>query len=315
MAAGTGGALCVAPMMGHSHRAGRRLWRMLNAGALLYTEMLPAAALVTKVRAKHKHEPEQGKVALQVAGSDCKTLAEACRIGEGLGYCEINLNCGCPSTRATAGGFGACMMLNPNHAARCVAAMVGATRLPVSVKCRIAVDDGDPQECLFGFAEKVAAAGCKKIIVHARKALLQGISAKDNRSRPPLCPSAVPSLKRSFPHVEVVGNGGIVSVDSAQERLQGTDGVMMGRAIVARPALLSEFAEKWSGAPRVNIVDILGSYLDYAASSLGKGVSPSLLLQPLFHLAQGRPGARRFRQALHGATMSMDIGEVMAAWP
>ena len=308
-------SLSVAPMMGRSHGAARRLWRMLCPDVLLYTEMVPSAAFVNGVSSRHARDLRQDPVALQLAGGDPGILAIAARAGAEHGYSEINLNCGCPSSRATAGGFGACMMLRPDHVERCVSAMRAASDVPVSVKCRISVDGADPAKCLFAFASRMADAGCGKMVVHARTALLRGVNPKQNRNRPPLDPGIVVELKRNFKDIEVISNGGISSVADATRRAVGVDGVMLGRAVVSRPSLLREFAETWYARSAPNLAEVASAYLGFASARLACGDSPHLLLAPLAGLVAGMPDARRFRQALHQAISTGDIGMVMACWP
>lgn len=307
--------MSVAPMMGHSHAAARRLWRTLCADALLYTEMVPAEAVIRDRNGRYRCGPDEGSVALQVAGDRPQALAEAARAAEGLGYVEVNLNCGCPSNSATAGGFGACMMLDPGRAAACVGAMADATDLPVSVKCRTGVDGQDPRESLFDFASKVIAAGCSKLAVHARKALLKGVSPRENRLVPPLDPGLVVDLARAHPGVPVVSNGGIETVAEASERAEGVSGVMLGRAVVARPELLAEFAGTWFGRESPAVADAVEGHLDFAARRIAAGDEPRRLLFPLAGLAAGRPGARAFRRALGEAARTGDVGLVAAAFP
>ena len=307
--------LSVAPMMRVSHAAARHLWRLLCPDALLYTEMCSAEALVRGAASSDKIDASQHPVALQVAGDDPARLAEAARIASGMGFCEINLNCGCPSRKADAGRFGACMMARPRDVADCVAAMRGASELPVSVKCRLGIDDLDPTRCLDEFAAAVAGAGCSKLVVHARKAWLGGLNPKQNRTRPPLDPAAVARVKRNHPGMTVITNGGITSVAQANGRAGDVDGVMVGRAVASNPALLAQFAAEWFGRQVADLAHVARAHLDYCAGRIADGEHPHRLLAPLAGLATGRVGARRLRRAIAQAGADGDVGPVMAAWP
>lgn len=307
--------LSVAPMMRHSHRHARMLWHMLCPQALLYTEMAPAAAVMRNRGHAQRHPPAHGQTALQLAGTDLATLAAAARRGAQLGFTEINLNCGCPSARVTAGGFGACQMATPEAVARCVAAMCAACDVPVTVKCRIAIDNLDPESCLDEFAHRVHAAGATTLVVHARKAWLGGLNPKQNRTRPALDHPRVRRLKQAFPSLRVITNGGINSVVAATACRDGVDGVMLGRAIIARPALLAAFAHAWFGTPPVRLETIIARYLAYCAGQLAHGEHPRRLLAPLLGLAAGRPGGHGFRRTVTAATGSSgDLASIQQAW-
>ena len=302
-------------MMRHSHRHARHLWRLLCPAAVLYTEMCPAASLARTVQHRHVHDRSQHPVILQLAGDDPAILAIAARRGADLGYAGLDLNCGCPSARAVAGGFGACMMAQPQRVADCVVAMRQASGLPVSVKCRLAINDHEPEACLDVFAQHMRAAGVAALTVHARKAWLGGLNPKQNRVRPPLCPDLVVDLKVRYPDLNVITNGGITTVAAATARARGVDGVMLGRAIVARPGLLAQFATDWFGQPPVELGDIVREYLGYCARQLLTGEHPRRLLVPLAGLVAGRTGARAFRRRLQEATTTGDLATVLATWP
>ena len=232
---------CVAPMMEWTDRHCRYFLRLISRRAFLYTEMVTADAVLYGNRERVLgFSPEEHPVGLQLGGSDAGKLAEAARIGADYGYDEINLNIGCPSDRVQSGRFGACLMAEPDLVAECVAAMGEASALPVTVKCRIGIDDQDAEESLDRFIDHVAEAGCRTFIVHARKAWLKGLSPKENRDVPPLDYERVLRLKQRRPDLEIVLNGGIESFASAQSHLPQVDGVMLGRAAYADPYLLAE---------------------------------------------------------------------------
>jgi tRNA-dihydrouridine synthase A len=222
--------LSVAPMMDWTDRRCRAFHRALTSRTLLYTEMVTAQAVAHgDIEHLLGFDAVEHPVALQLGGSDPALLADAARIGGELGYDEINLNVGCPSDRVQSGRFGACLMLEPQLVAECVAAMAQATAAPVTVKCRIGVDDQDPEVALFGLVEACAATGVKTFAVHARKAWLQGLSPKENRDIPPLDYDIVYRLKRERPDLTIVLNGGVANLDEAQRHLAHVDGVMLGR--------------------------------------------------------------------------------------
>src|ERR1700733_4272460 len=229
----------VAPMMDWTDRRCRAFHRVLTRRALLYTEMVTADAVVFGPRERLiGFDPSEHAVALQLGGAEPRRLAEAARIGAEFGYDEINLNCGCPSDRVQSGRFGACLMREPSLVAECVAAMVAAVEVHVTVKERNGVDEQEPREALFAFAEAVKTAGAEALIVHARKAWLEGLSPKDNRTIPPLDYELVYALKREHPDWPIVINGGIASLEAAKAHLNHVDGVMLGRAAYQNPELL-----------------------------------------------------------------------------
>lgn len=279
----------------------RYFHRLLTKRARLYTEMIVAEAIVRGDR--HRllgFDRSEHPIALQIGGSDPALLGQAARIGEGFGYDEINLNVGCPSDRVQSGTFGACLMKSPGLVADGVAAMLEAVRIPVTVKCRLGVDDQEPEDSLFGFVEAVASAGCKVFIVHARKAWLQGLSPKENREVPPLDYDIVRRLKRAQPDLTIVLNGGLLSVDHAFAECHGVDGVMLGRAAYAEPAILAEvdrvFFGDASGVPSLDrVVAAMSAYVKRAAAG---GVKPHHVVRHMLGLFHGRPGARRWRRLL-----------------
>src|SRR5476649_127895 len=227
---------CVAPMMEWTDRHCRFFHRLLTRWALIYTEMLTTGAVLRGDRARLLgFDVFEHPVALQLGGSEAKALAQSARIGEEFGYDEINLNVGCPSDRVQEGRFGACLMVEPALVADCVAAMKAAVKIPVTVKCRLGVDEQDSDQALFSFAEAVKAAGADALIVHARKAWLEGLSPRENRDVPPLDYAIVHRLKAAHPDLAIVLNGGIASIEQAQDQLVHVDGVMIGRAAYQEP--------------------------------------------------------------------------------
>ncbi len=295
--------LCVAPMMEWTDRHCRTFHRMLTRRTLLYTEMETTGAILHGDRERLLAlPPGQNPVALQIGGSDARALAEAARIGASFGYDEINLNVGCPSDRVQRGRFGAALMAEPKTVARGVAAMIDAVpaHVLVSVKCRIGIDDLDSSEHLARFVERVAEAGCRLFIVHARKAWLQGLSPKENRTAPPLDHERVHWLKRTFPELTIVLNGGIESLDEARAHLGAVDGVMLGRAAYHNPWLLAEadariFGEAGAALTRRDVVQRLAAYID---AERARGVRLHQITRHVLGLYHGRPGARAFRRHL-----------------
>src|SRR5664279_2953292 len=240
----------IAPMMEWTDRHCRFFHRLLTRRALIYTEMLTTGAVLRGDRARLLgFDAFEHPVALQLGGSDPAALGQSARIGEEFGYDEINLNVGCPSDRVQEGRFGACLMIEPALVADCVAAMRAAVAVPVTVKCRIGVDDQDDYEGLHHFAETLAGAGLQVLIVHARKAWLHGLSPKENREVPPLNYPRVYQLKREFPQLTIVVNGGIVTVDAAKSHLPQVDGVMLGRAAYHDPYVLARIEWDMFGTP------------------------------------------------------------------
>ena len=294
--------LSVAPMMDWTDRHCRYLHRLLSQETLLYTEMVTAPALV-RGGALHllDHSPEEHPVALQLGGSEPGELAEAARLGAEAGYDEINLNCGCPSDRVQSGAFGAVLMKTPELVADCVAAMAEAVAVEVTVKCRIGVDDQQPEEVLPGFLEKIRAAGCQRVTVHARKAWLQGLSPKENRDIPPLDYDLVHRMKVEFPDLHISINGGIASLVAAQAHLdQGLDGVMIGRAAYHQPAdILSAADPVIYGCGEVrDAVAVVHRMLPYIEAHLSAGARLHQITRHMLGLFAGRPGARAWRRIL-----------------
>jgi len=294
-----GHRFCVAPMMEWTDRHCRVLHRLLTQNALLYTEMVTAEAVLRGNRARLLgFDPCEHPVALQLGGSEPARLAEAARIAADLGYDEINLNVGCPSDRVQSGRFGACLMREPDLVADCVAAMRAAVAVPVTVKCRLGVDDQEPAESLRAVIGKCAAAGVTTFAVHARKAWLAGLSPRENRDVPPLDYGLVYRVKRENPALTIVLNGGIATLDEAEAHLQHVDGVMLGRAAYQAPAMLAEVdARFFGGAPR-DIDDAVEAYVSYVARKTAEGVPLNAMSKHMLGLFHGRPGARLFRRYL-----------------
>jgi len=303
---------CVAPLMDGTDRHCRFLHRLLSRRSRLYTEMIVADAAIRGDREKLlMFDISERPVALQLGGSSPRALAEASRIGEDFGYDEINLNVGCPSDRVQSGTFGACLMKTPDLVAECVSAMRAAVNIPVTVKCRIGVDDQAPEESLDGFVERVAAAGCRVFIVHARKAWLDGLSPKENREIPPLDYALVRRLKIARPDLTVVLNGGIVSLDAALSHLDEFDGVMLGRAAYGEPALLADVDRRVFGdvSPSPEIDAVIREMSAYVKRMAATGVFPHHVVRHMLGLYHGRPGARAWRRMLseRGASTPSDI--------
>ena len=277
----------------------RVLHRLLTRRALLYTEMVTAEAVLRGNRARLLgFDESEHPVAVQFGGSEPQRLAEAARIAAYIGYDEINLNVGCPSDRVQSGRFGACLMREPEVVADCVAAMRAAVAVPVTVKCRLGVDDQDPHESLRLMIERCEAAGVTTFIVHARKAWLEGLSPKENRDVPPLDYELVYQIKREKPHLTIVINGGIATLDECATHLKQVDGVMLGRAAYHSPAMLAEVdARFFRGEPR-ELDEAIAAYLVYVERKLGKGVPLNAMTKHMLGLFHGLPGARLFRRHL-----------------
>ncbi len=292
--------LSVAPMMDWTDRHCRVLHRMLSGRTLLYTEMLTTGAILHGDRARLlAFDASEHPVALQLGGSDPADLAEAARIGEAEGYDEINLNVGCPSDRVQSGRFGACLMREPELVADCMAAIAAAVKVPATVKCRIGVDDQDPEESLFRLVDLCAAAGVRHFVVHARKAHLQGLSPKENRDVPPLNYPLVWRLKRERPELTIAINGGVGSLDEAEEHLKHVDGVMLGRAAYHTPGILGEVDPRVFGAGTVvSAAEAVERYRPYIASELAKGTHLAAMTRHMLGLFHGAPGARTWRRIL-----------------
>ncbi len=288
-------------MMDRTDRHERYFLRLIARRALLYTEMIPTGAILRGDRARFlDFDATEHPLALQIGGSDPAALAECCRIAEGWGYDEVNLNLGCPSPRVGAAGFGACLMAAPDLVARCTAAMRAATALPVTVKIRIGLDDDEGYSPLARFVAAIAGTGVTVFVVHARKAVLAGLSPKQNREIPPLRPALVHRLKRDNPRLRIVINGGIRTAQAALAEIGPTDGVMIGRAAYENPFLLAEIAAAlWPDAARPpDRAAVADAYGDYVARRLCEGVPLWRMTRHIHNLYRGLPGGRAWRRAL-----------------
>ena len=295
--------LSVAPMMDWTDRHCRYLHRLMSRNVLLYTEMVTAPAIIHGDRQRLLgFDPSEQPVAVQLGGSDPTQLAEAARIAEDFGYAEINLNCGCPSDRVQSGSFGAVLMETPGLVADCVAAMIDVVDVPVTVKCRIGVDDQTPEAVLPDFIARVSAAGVDRFAIHARKAWLQGLSPKENRDIPPLDYDLVLQMKGLFPHLHLSVNGGINSLDEAEAFLaRGLDGVMIGRAAYHTPSdILLHADERIYGdtAGSRTAEEVVHLMLPYIDAHINNGGKLGQITRHMLGLFQGRPGARGWRRYL-----------------
>ena len=291
----------VAPMMDWTDRHCRFFHRIMTRRARLYTEMVTAPAVIHGVRERLLgFAAAEQPVAVQLGGADPAELAEAARICADYGYREINLNVGCPSDRVQDGRFGACLMLQPHLVARCVAAMKRAVSVPVTVKCRIGVDEQEPRAALFDLAARTSDAGVDALIVHARKAWLNGLSPKENRDVPPLDYGLVHELKRSMPAMPIAINGGLVTIGQSLDQLAHVDGVMLGRAAYQNPELLLRVDPDLFGeaAPVADAHAALEAFFPYIEARLSEGVRLSSMTRHLLGMFAGRPGARSYRRVL-----------------
>jgi len=301
----------VAPMMEWTDSRCRVFHRILTRRARLYTEMVTTGAVIHGDRARLLgFDASEHPVALQLGGSKPADLAAAARFGEDFGYDEINLNVGCPSDRVKEGRFGACLMAEPDLVADCVAAMKRAVRIPVTVKCRIGIDDQDPEIALDRLARAVVAAGADMLIVHARKAWLNGLSPKENRDIPPLDYDRIYRLKAAMPQVPIVINGGIGSIDEAKRHLEHVDGVMLGRAAYQEPwRLLSVDSDIFGEiSPHDDMIAALEAMMPYIAGQLARGTRLHAITRHLVGAFHGIPGARAFRRHLSVHGVKADAG-------
>ena len=293
--------LSVAPMMDRTDRHFRYFVRQITKRTLLYTEMVTSAAIIHGDRQRLLgFSPEEKPLALQLGGDNAQHLAECARIAEDIGYDEINLNVGCPSSRVQDGNFGACLMMQPEKVAKSVEAMSQATKLPITVKHRIGVDDCDRYEDMVNFVRIVADAGCKRFTVHARKAWLQGLSPKENRDIPPLRYSDVHHLKQDFPHLFIEINGGFTKLEQVQQQLQFVDGVMIGRAAYDNPYLFANsdrliYGEDITPPNRQQVVEAMYPYIDNWVS---QGLKLNKITRHLLQLFAGQAGSRVWKRVL-----------------
>jgi tRNA-dihydrouridine synthase A len=291
--------ISVAPMMDWTDRHCRYFLRLLAPSALLYTEMVTAQAIRHGDRERLLgFDPFEQPVALQLGGSEPEVLAEAARVGADYGYDEINLNVGCPSDRVQSGRFGACLMAEPALVRDCVAAMRAVVEVPVTVKSRIGIDEHEDYGFLRDFVGTVAESGCSVFIVHARKAILGGLSPKENREIPPLRYEFVYRLKQEFPHLTVVLNGGVRDLESVRAHLEHVDGVMIGREAYHNPWFLAELEQALTGVRPPKREEVMGRFMEYMAGQLERGVRLSAMTRHVLGLYLGQPGARSWRRQL-----------------
>ncbi len=292
--------IAVAPMMDWTDRHDRYFLRLIAPNIRLYTEMLTMQALTF---GDYQHllafDPSEKYLALQLGGSNPACLAECAKKGEEAGYDEINLNVGCPSPRVSSGGFGACLMLEPNLVADCITAMQAAITIPVTVKCRIGVDNEDSYEKLSQFIKLIASTGCQTFIIHARKAWLSGLSPKQNREIPPLCYERVYQIKQDFPHLTILINGGITTLNQVDTHINKVDGVMIGRAAYGNPYFLAELqAHYFPDVPVLTREQVIENFYPYIEKQLHNGEKLSRMTRHILGLYQGQRGAAIWRRHL-----------------
>ena len=297
-------------MMDWTDRHCRYFLRKISPSVLLYTEMVTAAAINHGDRQRLLgFDPSELPLAIQLGGSDPQDLAIAAKVAEDYGHLEINLNVGCPSDRVQSGSFGACLMARPQLVADCVAAMKDAVSIPVTVKTRIGIDDQDSYEFLCAFIDAVSL-HCDRFVVHARKAILQGLSPRENRQVPPLMYERVYQLKRDYPQLKIVLNGGVQTVEQVVSHLEHVDGVMIGRAAYQDPYLLAELERRFLDPDFVppSRADIALSMLDYIDNEISRGCRLHNITRHMLGLYAGQPGARRWRRALGEQACRPDAG-------
>jgi len=307
--------LSIAPMMDWTDRHARFFLRLISKHTLLYTEMVTTGAVINGDREKLLgFNPAENPIALQLGGSDPKALAECAKIGEDYGYDEINLNVGCPSDRVQSGRIGACLMAEPQLVSECLAAMKKVTDLPVTVKHRIGIDDQDSYEFVRNFVDVVSQSDCDSFIVHARKAILSGLSPKQNREIPPLIYDRVYRLKQDFPQLEIIINGGIRTISDSKKHLSQVDGVMIGREAYHNPYMLAEadqqiFSSKQAPVSRLEVAEQMVPYIDQYITSGGRLQHISRHILGLFH---GQPNGKQWRRYLsENATKSTARSQVI----
>ena len=306
----------IAPMMDWTDRHCRFFHRLLTRRALIYTEMLTTGAVLRGDRARLlSFDTSEHPVALQLGGCDPQQLSQAAQVGEDFGYDEINLNVGCPSDRVQEGRFGACLMAEPTLVADCISAMKAAIQIPVTVKCRIGIDDQDPEQALFAFTTAIKSAKADALIVHARKAWLKGLSPRENRDVPPLDYALVRRLKGAHPEFEIILNGGLASIEQAQKEVEDLDGVMMGRAAYQDPWRLLRVDPEFFGAPAPfnSGRDAIIALMPYIERELAKGTRLNSITRHVLGLFPGRPGARAFRRHLATEAIKPSAGTSVLA--
>lgn len=298
-------------MMEWSDSHCRYLWRLISKHAVLYTEMVTTGALIHGDQERFlQFNAEEHPVALQLGGSDPKDLAHCSRLAEQWGYDEVNLNCGCPSDRVQNGMIGAILMAHPERVADCIKAMQDATGIEVTIKHRIGIDDMEDYSGMANFVEAVANTGCKTFIVHARKAWLKGLSPKENREVPPLKYEMVHQLKREFPELNIVLNGGLKTLEQCEQQLPGLDGVMVGREAYSNPYLLAEVDRRFYQDDHSILTrhEIASAYIKYCDQQIQQGQLLKYMSKHILGLFQGLPGARRFRRHISENAHRTDAG-------
>lgn len=310
---------CVAPMLDWTDRHERYLLRLISQNAVLYTEMITTGALLFGDAPKFlEFDSAEHPVALQLGGSEPDAMTRCAELAQEWGYDEVNINVGCPSDRVQSGRFGACLMQEPNLVARNVQQMSAAVDIPVTVKCRIGVDDQEPRTALWELVSSAADAGCSTFLVHARKAWLSGLSPKENRNVPPLDYELVYALKQDFPELEIVLNGGVASLAESKTHLHYVDGVMMGREAYANPYILANVDQYFYGATRAPMSReaVLQAYLDYVEQQLGRGLRLNTMSRHAVGLFHGEPRSRLWRRHIseqaHKPGANADV--LRAAW-
>lgn len=303
-------SLSVAPMMARTTRHCRVFHRIVAPQALLYTEMIAANALrFGDARRLLEFSDVEHPVALQLGGDDASTLGWCSGLAEDAGYDEVNLNVGCPSPRVQKGSFGACLMKRPQDVAEIVKTMRVSATIPITVKCRIGVDEFGDYKFLESFTKSLCDAGVERVIVHARMAFLKGLSPKENRTVPPLRYDRVQRLVSDFPTMTIIVNGGINSLQAARDIRSWSDGIMIGRAALEHPALLAAIHDETFGSQSAfDPIGVLGDYLPYVEAELSRGTRLPLLIRHLFSLFNGMPGARNFRRYLSKNAYREDAG-------
>ena len=296
--------LCTAPMMDWSDRHCRHFFRQLSRHAVVYTEMVTTGALIHGDVERHlRFDATEHPVALQLGGSDPAQLAHCARLGERYGYDEINLNCGCPSERVQHGAFGACLMAQPQLVADCVKAMRDAVGVPVTVKHRLGIDSIEAYEFVRDFVAALADAGCETFFVHARNAVLKGLSPKDNREVPPLKYDYVYRLKREFPRLRIVVNGGVNTLEAIESHLSQVDGVMLGRTAYHDSYVLAQAGALMFGETLRSRSAIVESMFTYASSQVARGTPLRAIVRHMLGLYHGQPNARVWRRTLSDADL------------
>ena len=295
--------LAVAPMMAWTDRHCRFFHRLFSQKVLLFTEMISTSTITFGQQYKLlEYSEEEHPVAVQFGGSEPEDLARCAELAQMVGFDEVNLNVGCPSPRVQRGAFGACLMREPDLVAECVKAMNSVTDLPVTVKCRLGLGSDESTEFLNKFVERIAEAGCKRIYVHARIAILEGLSAAQNRSIPPLQPEKVRVLKETFPELEIVFNGGLSNEEEMLPILTWADGVMIGRAAYQNPEFLFNISHPGKTISTTERIRVFRQYLDYMVIQMEHGEKLNRLTRPLLNCFSGMPGARKYRQILSDTT-------------